>query len=207
VQTGVGWDLAISSPACFMAGTMISTPSGDVAVEALKAGDLVTLNDGHAGPISWLGRRTVSTVFADSLRVNPVLIKANALDEGVPVRDLRLSPDHALLVDGVLVQAGALVNDVSILRETDVPATFVYYHVEVADHSLILAENTPAETFIDNADRMAFDNWNEHNGNAVGAEMNLPRAKAARQVPQATRARLLARGAELCGTPDIVIAA
>lgn len=139
--------------------------------------------------------------------MNPVLIKANALDEGVPVRDLRLSPDHALLVDGVLVQAGALVNDVSILRETDVPATFVYYHIEVADHSLILAENTPAETFIDNADRMAFDNWNEHNGNAVGAEMNLPRAKAARQVPQATRARLLARGAELCGTPDIVIAA
>jgi hypothetical protein len=67
VQTGVGWDLATSSPACFMAGTMISTPGGDVAVEALKAGDLVTLNDGHAGPISWLGRRTVSTVFADSL--------------------------------------------------------------------------------------------------------------------------------------------
>lgn len=184
---------------CFVAGTMIATPEGEVAVEALKAGDMVALANGAAAPITWLGIQTVSTLFADPLRANPIRVKAGALADCVPSRDLLLSPDHALLVDGILAQAGALVNGVSIVRETDVPVSFTYYHVEVADHALILAENTPAETFIDNADRMNFDNWHEHPGDAALVEMELPRAKAARQVPPATRARLLARGDELFG--------
>ncbi len=176
-----------------MPGTMIATPTGEVAVETLKAGDMVSLADGGSAAVTWLGRQTVATLFADPLRSFPVRIKENALTDGVPARDLLVSPDHALLVDDVLTHAGALVNGVSILRETEMPDRFTYYHVEVADHSLILAENTPAETFIDNVDRMAFDNWQEHPGTDVTAEMALPRAKSARQVPPATRERLLAR--------------
>jgi Hint domain len=53
----------------------------------------------------------------------------------------------------------ALVNGVSIVRERNVPERLTYYHVELDDHSLLLAENTPAETFVDNVDRLAFDNW------------------------------------------------
>lgn len=196
IDTSVGWKISKDAPACFMAGTMVATPTGEAAVETLKAGDLVTLTDGRTAPISWLGRQTVSTIFADPLRMNPIRIKANALADGVPSRDLLISPDHALLVDGILAQAGALVNGISIVREAEVPETFTYYHVEVADHALILAENTPAETFIDNVDRMNFDNWEEHMA-AVGEtsipEMEYPRAKSARQVPIATRARLAAR--------------
>ena len=84
------------------------------------------------------------------------------------------------------------------MRETNVPERFTYYHVELADHSLILAENTPAETFIDNVDRMAFDNWDEHEalrnaGDMQLVEMSYPRAKAYRQVPRATRDRLARR--------------
>ena len=141
--------------------------------------------------------------------MNPVHIKTNALADGIPSRDLLLSPDHALLVDGILAQAGALVNGVSIVRETEVPATFIYYHVEVADHSLILAENTPAETFVDNVDRMAFDNWEEHVatvGETSIPEMKYPRAKAMRQMPQATRARLAARAEALYGAADAAAA-
>ena len=112
-------------------------------------------------------------------------------------RDLRLSPDHAVLVDGALIQAGALVNGTSIVRETAVPKVFVYYHVELDDHSLILAENTPAETFIDNVDRLAFDNWAEHealypDGKQI-EELPYPRAKARRQVPVQMRVRLAER--------------
>jgi hypothetical protein len=96
-----------------------------------------------------------------------------------------------------------LVNGTSIVRESNVPNTFTYYHIETDDHSLILAENTPAETFVDNIDHMAFDNWNEYQalypeGKPI-VEMSYPRAKSYRQVPQAIRARLADRGLALYG--------
>ena len=83
------------------------------------------------------------------------------------------------------------------MRETNVPTIFTYYHVEVEDHSLILAENTPAETFVDNIDRLHFDNWPEHealypDGKHV-EELPYPRAKSHRQVPVSIRVMLGAR--------------
>jgi hypothetical protein len=132
----------------------------------------------------------------------PIRIKAGALTDNVPSRDCLLSPDHAVLVDGALIQAGALVNGTSIIRETNVQPIFTYYHVEVDDHSLILAENTPAETFVDNVDRLAFDNWAEHQalypeGKSIN-ELPYPRAKAHRQVPVNIRV-MLAERAQLIG--------
>jgi hypothetical protein len=187
--------------ACFMAGTQIATPAGMVPVEALREGDLVCVTDGRALPVRWLGRQTVALRFADPLRVLPIRVRAGALGERQPLRDLLLSPDHALFVDGVLIQAGALVNGLSIVRETDMPAVFTYYHVELAEHSLVLAEGAPAETFIDHVERMVFDNWAEHAAlHGAGEpiiEMDLPRAKAQRQVPGSIRARLSARAAAL----------
>jgi hypothetical protein len=198
--TGTGTNTVI----CFYPGTMIATPEGQRAVETLVIGDLVLTAEGETRPIRWMGRQTVSTRFADPLRVLPIRIKAGALGEGVPVRDLLLSPDHALLVHGVLVQAGALVNGSTIIRETRVPERFSYHHVELADHSLILAESTPAETFVDNVDRLAFDNWDEHEalyGQLPGiVEMARPRAKSHRQVPRALREYLAARAAALAQT-------
>jgi hypothetical protein len=193
-----------------MVGTMIRTPAGEVAVETLKRGDLVSTSDGRAMPVSWLGRQTVSTVFADPRRVLPIRIRAGALGENVPSRDLLLSPDHAIRVDDVLIQAGALVNETSIVRETNVPQTFTYYHVELDDHSLILAENTPAETFVDNVDRLAFDNWEEHEvfypeGKAI-IELPYPRAKAHRQVSRSIREQLAERERLLIGVKAKAVA-
>ena len=153
--------------------------------------------DSQSLPVRWIGVNTVSTRFADPLRVLPIRIKAGALAENVPSRDLLLSPCHAVLVDDVLVQAGALVNGTSIVRETNVPETFVYYHIELDDHALILAEGAPSETFVDNVDRMAFDNWDEHlalypEGHAI-EEMPFPRAQSHRQVSMAIRRMLSAR--------------
>jgi hypothetical protein len=204
-QTGTNFHLGANGDivTCFMPGTRVLTPAGEVNVETLKIGDLVTTSDGAAAPVKWIGRQTVSRVFADPLSVLPIRIRQGALGEAVPSRDLLLSPDHAILLDGVLVQARALVNGTSILRETDVPATFTYYHVELDDHSLILAENVPAETFVDNIDRLRFDNWDEHqalypDGKGI-AEMQYARAQSFRQVPPATRQRLAGRGAALYG--------
>jgi hypothetical protein len=194
----LGWDTS-----CFMPGTLIRTPNGEVMVETLQRGDRVLTTEGRIAPVSWVGRQTVSTRFADPLRVLPIRIKASALGDNVPSRDFLLSPDHAILIGNILVQAGALVNGTSIIRETNVPQTFTYYHVELEDHSLIFAENTPAETFIDNVDRLAFDNWQEHEtlypeGKPI-FEMPYPRAKAHRQVPRAIREQLATRATVLIG--------
>ena len=103
--------------ACFYGGTMVATPAGEVAVETLKRGDLVLTIDGRALPVTWLGQQTLSRLFTDPLRALPIRIKAGALADSVPTRDLLVSPDHAILVDGALIQAGALVNGTSIVRE------------------------------------------------------------------------------------------
>src|SRR6185369_15395942 len=73
---------------CFMPGIHVLGPDGEVAVESLKAGDLVTTTDGRHLPVRWIGRQTVSRVFGDRLRVLPIRIKAGALADNVPSRDL-----------------------------------------------------------------------------------------------------------------------
>ena len=203
-SAGTGDTLA-GDPICFYPGTLIATPDGATPVERLAAGDLVLTADGRAIPVRWIGRQTVSTRFADPLKTLPIRIRAGALGENLPARDLLLSPAHALLLGGVLVQAGALVNGTTIARETAVPEVFTYWHVETAEHSLILAEGVPAETFVDNVDRAAFDNWDEYLALAGGAavpvpEMELPRARSHRQVPAAVRALVAARAEALLGS-------
>ncbi len=196
------YNLTLVSP-CFCAGTLIETDRGPVAIEEMAIGDKVVTSDGRTEPVQWIGTRAVAPRFMDPLKVMPIRIKAGALGEGVPARDLLLSPDHAVLVDGILAQAGALVNGASIVREETAPESFTYYHIELADHSLILAEGAAAETFVDNVDRMGFDNWAEHEAlfgtDLIIVEMEHPRAKSQRQVPQSTRNRLMARAIDVAG--------
>ncbi len=189
----------ITDALCFVGGTHIATPRGEVPVERLKRGDLVATENG-AVAVRWIGIRQVASRFADPLRVMPIRIRAGALGDGLPRRDLLVSPCHAMYLEGILVQAAALVNGMSITRETAMPERFTYYHVEVEAHRLILAEGALSETFVDNVDRMAFDNWAEYEAlrtpeDAI-AEMSYPRAKSARQIPAGLRRRLALRDAE-----------
>jgi hypothetical protein len=172
---------------CFYPGTRIATPWGDVAVENLRAGNLV-LTAAGARPVRWLGQSQVSTRFADPLRSLPIRIAAGALGEGLPLRDLLVSPDHALYLEGMLVHASALVGLPGITREHNVPEQFTYYHVELDSHELLFAEGALAESFVDNAGRWHFHNWDERAAPAEPiAELDLPRVKSARQLPQRLR--------------------
>ena len=185
---------------CFCTGTQIATPAGAVAVETLAPGDLVSLADGRALPVRWLGLQTVSRRFADPVNTLPVRIRAGALGENLPQRDLLLSPAHALLIGGLLVQAGALVNGTSIVRDTAVPDMFTYWHIELDEHAVLLAEGVPAESLLDAAEYVAFDN-------AAGrpdlpgdyAELPYPRVRSARHLPPHVRRALDARAAVLAG--------
>ncbi len=116
------------------------------------------------------------------------------------MRDLFVSPDHAIGLGPVLVHAAALVDGLGVLREPVAGETILYLHVELARHALILAEGLPAESFVDNLEQLGFDNWHEREAlvgeTAPVAEMDLPRAKSRRQVPQAIRRALEARAIE-----------
>ena len=177
---------------------------GEVLVEDLAIGDTLVTADGQTRPVKWIGRQSVVAAFAEPVRSYPVCIAAGALGEAVPARDLFLSPDHALLIDGVLVQAGALVNGTTVTRVMNPEARFTYFHVETEDHAIILAEGTPAETFVSNVTRRTLDNYAEYEA-LFGARADFeamadrdePRAMSARQVPAGIRARLAERAAVL----------
>src|SRR5688572_12435163 len=87
---------------CFLAGTSIWTPSGEREISTLAVGDLVITHSGQEKPIQWIGRRSVQRESGKpwSRDVAPIRILRSALAEGVPHRDLYISPGHALYLDG-----------------------------------------------------------------------------------------------------------
>ncbi len=175
---------------CFTAGTRIATPEGEVAVESLKAGDEVLTADGSASTVKWLGRQEVDVRISNPRKTNPICISRGALGENLPKRDLWVSQDHAIELDGYLVNAGALVNGSTIYQAAQMPLEgFTYYHVETGAHELLLAEGCPAESFIDYNALDTFDNADERDGNVV-PEMPLPRISAARMLPKSIKDRL-----------------
>jgi hypothetical protein len=144
-------------------------------------------HDSRALPVRWLGVRTIATRFADPLAL-PIRICGGALGSGLPHRDLLLSPGHALLLNGMLVQAGALVGLPGIACVPDLPERFRYFHIELDTHELLLAEGVAAESYLACAEPMRFDN--PAPTREAPAELPYPRVKAARQLPPTLRRRL-----------------
>ena len=113
---GPGTDITENTTPCYCRGTLIRTECGEVPVEALSIGAKVLTKSGEARPIKWIGRRSYcGRIIMGCKHVLPICIKAGALDDHVPRRDLWLSPHHALYLDGILIEAKDLVNGVSIM--------------------------------------------------------------------------------------------
>jgi Hint domain len=142
--------------ACFLRGTRIATPYGDVAVEDLRAGDTVlTLNRGRS-PIHWIGRRVLDPLMLERPRdAWPIRVRRGALTDNSPHRDLFVSPDHCLLIDDILIPAKLLVNGTTIVQEQR-QEPFEYFHIELDAHDIVLAEGMLSESYLDLGNRHMF---------------------------------------------------
>lgn len=144
--------------ACFTSGTSILTALGPVAVEGLRIGDRVCLASGGTRPIRWIGRRHLDlTRHPNAAAARPIRISADAFADGMPARDLLLSPDHAVFTDGVLIPVRLLVNGATIAVDAACSAV-TYWHIELDAHDVLLAEGLPAESYLDTGNRGVFEN-------------------------------------------------
>lgn len=145
------------NPPCFMAGTCIATPRGEVTIEQLRPGDRVITRDNGLATLRWVGVRRLSAVsLAGARHLTPVLISKGALGNDLPERDMIVSPNHRLLVSQdktalhfdaaeALVAAKHLTGLVGVhpMPQADV----TYINLVFDAHQIILTNGTWSESF------------------------------------------------------------
>jgi Hint domain len=158
-----GEDEGEDEPSCFLAGTRILTPRGEIPVEDLAIGALVDTLSGPL-PVKWIGRRRFTkTASSWHSSAAPIRIARFALDDQYPLRDLYLSPKHCLFMDGVLIPVEHLVNGGSVApARMDDRDVIEYFHIELETHEVVYAEGAPAETWQAINGREGFANFVEY---------------------------------------------
>lgn len=142
--------VTVSTIPCFVAGTLIRTPGGEVPVETLEPGDLVLTKDNGAQPLRWIGSRRVA---AEGV-LAPIRIAAHTF--GVH-RTLLVSPQHRILIRDslsellfgepeVLVAAKHLLNNRTVTRRPG--GTVDYVHLLFDTHQVVFSEGLPSESFL-----------------------------------------------------------
>ncbi|SFS10745.1 Hint domain-containing protein [Yoonia litorea] len=142
---------------CFTPGTKIATPKGEVSVERLKVGDRVLTRDNGIRTINWVGHKKLDHLQLKMLKqLRPVLIKAGALGDGKPERDMSVSPMHRMLVVSKLAQkyfdqSEVLVPAKELLQLdgvelADVPYV-TYVHFLCDNHEIVLSDGAWSESF------------------------------------------------------------
>jgi hypothetical protein len=157
---------------CYLRGTRIRTPEGERRIEELKIGDQVVTVSGESKPIKWIGhQRFKKSSECWPKDFEPIRIRPFALDERTPHRDLYLSPNHAVYIDGMLIPAKYLVNGRSITQCAPEGAEVIeYLHIELFTHDVIFAEGAAAESLLVTSEHETFadlthdkfDNFVEH---------------------------------------------
>jgi hypothetical protein len=186
---GISYDAATGdyylNVGCFLPGTMIASPFGEVAVEHLHPGDLVMTASGAVKTVAWVRSDTLDTrALADAELYAPVCIAKDAIAPGKPARDLWLTPDHAILAGGALIPVKLLVNGGSIRQQP--VAEYRFFHIELAKHDLLLAEGLEAESYL------GVSRWQPGHGAAEGGLLRgMPLSARIREVYAAHGCRVL----------------
>ncbi|MGI3165279.1 Hint domain-containing protein [Pseudooceanicola sp. 200-1SW] len=142
---------------CIASGSLIDmVHGGPRPVEELLPGDLVPTVSGRMRRVLWVGQGHMS-FDPDGHKQKPILFKAGVLGNGLPRRDLMLSPQHRVLLGGpdvaaltgearVLAPACGLVPlpGVRVMRGR---RDAVYVSVLLDRHDVIRAEGAPVESF------------------------------------------------------------
>ena len=144
---------------CFLAGTLIDTPDGEVHVETLAVGDKVRTASGQVRPIVWIGQGKVLATRGRRNAATPVIVRKGALGRNVPHWDLRVTKGHSVYIDDVLIPVEFLVNHRSILWDDQAQEVSIF-HVELETHDVLLANGAPAESYRDDGNRWLFQNAN-----------------------------------------------
>lgn len=142
---------------CFADGTHLLTPSGPCKVEDLNVGDLVMIADGRTAPVRWVFVKKWSAQDMSAHRnLAPICISKDAFGVGLPERDLRLSQQHRILVEGPIAQRMFGVREVLVPAKAllslpgiyiDIPSACVrYYHVMLDVHDVLIAEGVRSES-------------------------------------------------------------
>jgi len=142
---------------CFSNGTYLATPEGEKPIEQLRVGDLVLTADRGGQPIAWLFTKTWTPIeVAAAPNLAAVLIRKDALGTGLPSRDLRLSQQHRVLVQGAIAQRmfgtdQVLVPAKALLQLSGVVLDFpdqdiTYYHIMLERHEIVFSSGLQTES-------------------------------------------------------------
>jgi Hint domain-containing protein/hemolysin type calcium-binding protein len=142
---------------CFTPGTLIATPKGERRVEDLQVGDRVITRDNGIQEIRWVGSRDLKgTDLKRASHLNPVRIAKGALSNGLPERDMLVSPNHRVLVasdktalyfeDREVLVAAKHLTGLDGVETVEVPWV-TYIHFMFDQHEVILSDGAWSESF------------------------------------------------------------
>jgi Hint domain len=149
-------------PNCLLPGAKILTDRGQVVVECLHLGDQVLTDSGTFKPIKAIGRNLFTKRSSDRWdeSIAPVRVAQSAISPGVPARDLYLSPEHALFIEGYLIAVKNLVDGLTITQDVSACDVIEYIHLVFNRHEVFYAEGAAVESLLvsgvsETADRFA----------------------------------------------------
>lgn len=125
---------------CFSRGTMIRTPSGEIPVEMLLVGDMVSTRDNGAQTIRWIGSRMVEAAGAFA----PVAFAPGSIGNS---ERLLVSPRHRVVMPGRdgLVAAIDLLNGTTITQASG--GRIEYFNLVFDRHEVVFAHDALTEAF------------------------------------------------------------
>ena len=126
----------------FAAGTMLRTPFGEVAIEALQIDDLVVSPSGDRHRVK------SKRMIGPSRDLHAVRIVAGAFGGGVPQRDLVVLAGQTVMVtcvDEILIPIHAFLNDSTVAR---VEADGAFLQIELEWPDVVVADGMPVASGI-----------------------------------------------------------